>query len=419
MIHAPQHPLCCWLTEPLSKGAYVAWQLLCRLTMVFLLVCSGHAFAALDDADTGVTGVTGDTVLFGQTAALEGVAARLGSNMRAGILAAFKEVNARGGIYGRKLVLISYDDNYEPKNAIKNTDRLLNEDRVFALIGSVGTPTSIATAPIAQANGVPFIGPFTGAGELRSPDFSMIVNLRASYEQEADQIVEWLSAVRGLRDIAVLYQDDSFGKAGLTGVERALEKRGLRLAGSGAYERNTLAIKRALLDIRRSEPEAVVLVSAYEPAAAFIKWASKLGMEIPLVCLSFVGTNALSSALADMSEAAYPDIYVSQVVPNVVGSKPAVLSDYRKAAQRQFPQRSQGFVSLEGYLVGRMTIEALRRAGPDLTRRSFIDAFYAEPLDIDGFSLSFEPGDNQGSDMIFLTRIEASGETRTLEVAPQ
>lgn len=381
---------------------------------VLLLWCADAAsMLAADD------GVEADTITFGQTAALEGPAARLGVNMRAGILAAFEEANANGGIYGRKLRLVSYNDNYEPTHAIRNTERLLGEDKVFALIGSVGTPTSIATAPIAQARGVPFIGPFTGAEALRSKDFSMVVNLRASYEQEADRIVEWLAGSMEKRSISVFYQDDSFGKAGLIGVKRALEKRDMDLAGSGAYERNTVAVKRALLEIRRTETDAVILVSAYEPAAAFIKWAHKLGMDVPFVCLSFVGTNALSSAIDDMEDVGFPSIYVSQVVPNVAESKPPVLVDYRKAAYRQFPDLGRGFVSLEGYLVGRMAIDALQRAGSQPTRQGFIDAIYSQPLDIGGFLLTYGAGDNQGSDSIFLTKIEADGTTKTLTEAAE
>lgn len=377
-------------------------------TTLFFWCADAASVLAADD------GVTADTITFGQTAALEGPAARLGVNMRAGILAAFEEVNANGGIHGRQLQLISYNDDYEPTNAIKNTERLLSQDKVFALIGSVGTPTSIATAPIAQARGVPFIGPFTGAEALRRKDLSMVVNLRASYEQEADRIVDWLAETLEKKNISVFYQDDSFGKAGLIGVKRALERRDMDLAGSGAYERNTVAVKHALLEIRRTAPDAVILVSAYEPAAAFIKWAHKLKMDVPFVCLSFVGTNALSSAIGDMNGADFPAIYVSQVVPNVAESMPQILVDYRKASYRHFPDLGRGFVSLEGYLVGRMTIDALRRAGTEPTRGGFIGAVYGEPFDIGGFTLAYGSGDNQGSDSIFLTKIEPDGTTKTL-----
>jgi len=175
------------------------------------------------------SGVFDDRIVFGQSAALKGPAAALGLGMRDGILAAFHEANAAGGVHGRKLDLISYNDGYEPEMAIANTKRLIDEDKVFALIGEVGTPTSKAVQPITTEQGVPFIGPFTGADFLRDPSLTNVVNIRASYRQETEAWIEHLTTDLGLSRIAILYQDDSFGRAGLEGVKLALEKRGLAL----------------------------------------------------------------------------------------------------------------------------------------------------------------------------------------------
>ena len=180
--------------------------------------------------------------------------------MRRGILAAFDEVNRAGGVDGRRLELLSYDDRYEPEIAIENTMRLIENDRVFALIGSVGTPTSMAAEPIATANNVPLIGPFTGAAFLRSPELHTVVNLRASYFQETERIVDWLTRSQGIDRVAILYQDDSYGRAGRNGVIRALRIRGLETVSEGVYARNTNAIKRALLAIERGAPDAIVIV---------------------------------------------------------------------------------------------------------------------------------------------------------------
>jgi branched-chain amino acid transport system substrate-binding protein len=196
-------------------------------------------------------GVFNDRILFGQSAAFKGPAAALGVGMRDGILAAFNEANSTGGVHGRTLELLTYNDGYEPERAIANTSRLIHQDRVFALIGEVGTPTSKAAQPIATELNVPFIGPFTGAAFLRNPSFENIINVRASYDQETEAWIEHLTNDLGFTSIAILYQDDSFGRAGLSGVTKALERRGMQLVSEGTYKRNTTAVKRAVLAIRK------------------------------------------------------------------------------------------------------------------------------------------------------------------------
>src|SRR6266513_1973875 len=174
-------------------------------------------------------GVFDNRILFGQSAALEGSAAALGLGMREGILAAFNEVNAAGGVKGRPLELVSRNDGYEPDKAIENTNQLLKVDQVFALIGEVGTPPQRAAQPIATAAGLPFIGPFTGAAFLRDPTLASVINVRASYDQETEAWVERLTTDLGISRIALFYQDDSFGLAGRAGVLTALEKRSMAL----------------------------------------------------------------------------------------------------------------------------------------------------------------------------------------------
>src|SRR5688572_21121010 len=203
-------------------------------------------------------GVTGDTVVFGQAAVLGGPAAALGTGMRDGINAAFEEINRKGGVNGRKLKLISMDDGYEPDRAIAMTKKLIEDEKVFALIGPVGTPTSAAAQPIAQAAKVPFIGPFTGAGFLRDPKRDNVVNIRASYDAETEAWVKHLTEDLKIKKIAIFYQDDAYGRAGLDGFKKAMTKRGMEIAAEGTYERNTIAVKSALLTLKRAEPEAVV-----------------------------------------------------------------------------------------------------------------------------------------------------------------
>src|SRR6202171_1477456 len=223
------------------------------------------------------TGVSADRILFGQAAALEGPSSALGRGMRQGILAAFAEVNAKGGVHGRRLELVSRDDGYDPDRSVVQTTRLIEQDRVFALIGAVGTPTTTATVPIANARNVPFIGPFTGAAFLRVPELHNVVSIRAGYGAEAETWIKHLTEDLHVRSIAIFYQDDSFGRDGLAGVKLALEKRNMELAAEGTFERNTRAVSSALRALKRAEPEAVVMVGTYGPCAEFIKLAHSSG----------------------------------------------------------------------------------------------------------------------------------------------
>ena len=357
-------------------------------------------------------GVSANEIVFGQSAALEGPAAALGSGMREGILAAFEEANRAGGVNGRTLTLKSLDDGYEPDRAIENTRSLIEGDRVFALIGPVGTPTSKATQPIATDAAVPFIGPFTGAGFLRDPALSNVVNVRNTYDAETEAWIKHLTEDLNHERIAILYQDDGFGRVGLAGVNKALEKRGMQLVAEGTYQRNTTAVKSALLDIRKADPQAVVIVGAYKPAAEFIKLARKVKMDATFVNISFVGSKALADELG-------PDgagVVVTQVVPFPWDSSIPLVSEYQAALKASNPDAEPGFVSLEGYITGRIAIEALRKIDGDVTRQAMLDAIYnTGSFDLGGVTLSYGPGDNQGMDEVFLSIIQPDGSFKSVE----
>jgi ABC-type branched-subunit amino acid transport system substrate-binding protein len=382
------------------------WQVAILASVVLVSTVATNSVAQ------GQPEVSDDAIVFGQSAAFKGPASALGLGMREGILAAFREANEAGGIHGRELRLISYNDGYEPETAIKNTLRLIEEDRVFALIGEVGTPTSKAAQPIATDRQVPFIGPFTGAAFLRDPSLLNVVNVRASYDQETEAWIEYLTGTLGLSRIAILYQDDSFGRAGLSGVNAALERRGMRLAAEGTYMRNTTAVKRALLAIRRAEPEAVVIVGAYEPAAAFIKLAHSLELDPVFMNISFVGSKALAEQLGEHGRG----VLVTQVIPLPDDRTIPLVAAYQDALRAEGSGADFGFVSLEGYIAARLVIEALERIGRNVTRNDFLGTIQAMgELDLGGITLSYGPEDNQGMDSVFLTEIQSDGSFRAVD----
>jgi ABC-type branched-subunit amino acid transport system substrate-binding protein len=347
--------------------------------------------------------VSAEEILVGQTAALSGPAQALGLGMRTGIQVSFDEVNAAGGVSGRHLRLTSRDDGYEPGRAAGNAKALVEEDKVFALIGSVGTPTTAQVVPVCDAAGVPLVGPFTGAASFRVPYNPRIVNLRASYGQEIERLVALLVDGRDLRKVACLFQNDLYGQSGLKALQVALAKRNLEPVALGSYERNTTAVTPAVLAIAKASPEAVVMVGAYAACAEFIRQSHKLGTGETLYCsISFVGTKALVRALGPEAEG----IYISQVVPSAVSAQLPITDSYRAALKKYAPDAEPDWISLEGYLDGQLFATLARAAGPDLTREAFLAAVRAsKPMDLGGFKVAFAPDSNQGSNQVFLTQV--------------
>ncbi len=337
----------------------------------------------------------------------------LGLGMRQGLQAAFNEVNEQGGVHGRRIELLSLNDGYEPDRAIANTRQLIEKDKVFALIGAVGTPTSKAAQPLAKDAGVPFIGPFTGAGFLRDPDNTHVVNVRATYDQETEAWIKHLTEDLDSQRIAILYQDDSFGRVGLAGVKKAMEKRQLSLVAEGTYARNSVAVKTALLKIRKAKPDAIVMVGSYKPIAAFVKLARKIRLDPHFVTISFVGSKALAAELGSAGEG----VVVTQVVPSHTDTSVELVNQYQAALARQNVSAESGFVSLEGYLVGRLMIEALERAGPDLSRDELINQFQQKEvaISIGDVVLNYGPGDNQGMERVYLSVLQEDGTFRYVE----
>lgn len=372
------------------------------------------AFAAFPFLASSEEGVSNDSVAFAQVAALEGPAAALGQGMRLGMLAAFEEANAAGGVHGRTITLESMNDSYEPDRSVALVKSVVENNNHIGLIGAVGTPTSSATQPIATEANIPFVGPFTGAGFLRDASHGNIFNVRATYAAETEAWIEYLVDQKGMKSIALLYQDDGFGRVGLTGVTAALEKRGMTLVAEGTYTRNTTAVKKALLTIKKSNPDAVVMVGAYKPVAEFIKLSRKLKFNPTFVNISFVGSDALAQELGDAGEG----VIISQVVPFPWDSSVPVVAQYHNALKAVDAEAQPGFVSLEGYITGRLALAALEAAGTDLTRASFLDALSElRTVDLGGVTMTFGPGDNQGLDDVFLTTITADGEFQQVVAA--
>jgi ABC-type branched-subunit amino acid transport system substrate-binding protein len=348
-----------------------------------------------------VPGVTDKSITLGQSAAFSGPAAKLGVSMREGLGVYFARINAEGGVQGRRIELVSLDDGYEPDRAVPNTQRLISQEKVFALIGYVGTPTSYAVIPTVSQAQVPFLGAFTGAEGLRSPFNRYLFNVRASYFDETERLVEFLVSQRK-KKIAVFYQNDSYGKAGLEGVKRAMERRNLPIAALGTVERNTVEVEQAVKSIGATTPDGIIMISAYKSCAAFVKAMNKTGQAPDFLNVSFVGSEALAGELGAEGHG----VMISQVVPYPWDPSSSIAMEFTRDISRFAPEIRPSFNNLEGYIVAKTFVEALQRAGKELTREKLIAALESmHQVDFGGFNLSFSPTNHNGSQYVGLTLI--------------
>ena len=348
-------------------------------------------------------GVTPERIRLGQAAVFSGPAAQLGIQMRNGIKAYFDYVNEAGGVHGRKLELVTEDDQYEVARAPAASKKLIEEHRVFALLGYVGTPTGAAHLPVVIQAKVPLVGMFTGAEILRDPLSRYVFHVRASYYDETDKIVEQVVSTGG-KKISVFYQADSYGEAGRKGTELALTKRGLKIHSTGTVERNTVKVEEAVKAIHASQPDAIVMVSAYTSCAEFIRQMRKAGSGAIFYNVSFVGSKALADALGKEGYG----VAISQVVPFPWARAVPVVKDYQQLAKKAgFPDYN--FSAMEGFLTAKVVVEGLKRTGKDLTREKFIETMEKMDVDLGGFHVSYSPKNHAGSKFVDLTIIGQEG----------
>ena len=346
-------------------------------------------------------------IVLGQSAALSGPAAQLGLQMNAGARIYFSALNAQGGVNGNQIELRATDDGYEPDRCKANTEKFIKDD-LFALFGYVGTPTCLAALPLVTDSKIPFFGPFTGAEALRDPFHRSVFHLRASYFDETALIVKQLTSL-GLKKIAVFYQDDAYGKAGLEGVTRALKALNLAPVALGTVERNTVNVAQAVKDIVGKGADAVVQISAYKSCAAFIRESRKAGYGGTFFNVSFVGTQALADELGKEANG----IMISQVMPFPFSTTTPISREYLEAVRKAGGDAKPNYSSMEGYLAAKVLAEGLRRAGRTPTRESLITGLESiQKTDFGGFLVDFGPKDHVASRFVDLSMLTEDGRVR-------
>lgn len=335
-----------------------------------LILIPGCLLAASSPAHAqSVPGVRENEILIGSCSALEGPSHFLGTETVTGAKAYLNMINDAGGVDGRKLKLIAYDDSYDPAKTQACFNRLM-EQKVFALGFFVGTPTAVKYVPMAESNRIPLVGLFTGAQTLYAPLRQWVINVRASYFDETREQVEGLWGTLGYKKIGVIYPEDAFGTAVLEGVKAALKTHGAEPIATAAYQRQTAQVGGAIDTVRAANPEAVVLVGPSNTVAPILKQSHAKGWKPLFLTVSFVGTDELILEAGADAEG----MIITQVVPPYYLTDLKTVALYRRTLGKYFPSAQPNFVSLEGFIDAMVLVEGLKRAGKDLTRAGLIRA---------------------------------------------
>jgi ABC-type branched-subunit amino acid transport system substrate-binding protein len=350
----------------------------------------------------------GERIVLAQSAPFTGPAAQLGIQFHQGAKLYFSQLNAQGGVQRRPVELVKLDDGYEPDRCVENTRKLLADDPM-ALFGYIGTPTSVAALPVATAAKAPFFAPFTGAMALREPFNRYAFHLRASYNDETALIVRQLTSL-GLKKIAVFYQNDAYGKAGLDGVQLALAALNAKPVALATVERNSVEVAAAVKTLTAAGPDAIVQIGAYKACAAFIRAAKAAGYGGTFFNVSFVGTQALADELGKDGAG----VVVSQVMPSPYSGARAIVREFTDAVKKGGAEYQANFSSMEGYLAARVIAEGLKRGPAKPSREGLIAGLEAIGTEsFGGFNVTFSERDHVASKFVELSMLTGDGRVRT------
>ncbi|MFW5497882.1 MULTISPECIES: ABC transporter substrate-binding protein [unclassified Maridesulfovibrio] len=377
------------------------------LLVLFLVLVACERSVSIEVEENDHSGVYPDKVVLGASLALKGHASYLGTQTIHGALAYLKHINEQGGIHGRKIEVVTYDDSYDPPKCLINTQKLLINDKIFALFCYVGTPTTVEVLPLVEDARIPLLGMFTGADALRKPFNRYVINIRPSYYQETREAVRHMVEDLGITKIAVFYQYDAFGFDGLTGTELALKDFGLEPVARGSYTRGSLDVSEGVERIKDSGAQAVFMIGTSGPCIKFMNRLQQEGLSPAYYTVSFMGAREFARHLKSDKKL----VIMSQVVPPFADDRDLSSSEaasYIELLKRYYPEDTANLVGLEGFFNARILVEGLRRSGRDLDREVFIKAI--ESMDnyeiAPGITVSYGQHDHQGMDKVYFTRFK-------------
>jgi ABC-type branched-subunit amino acid transport system substrate-binding protein len=372
-----------------------AWNWMRLATAGFTVALSANAFSA-------------DEIVIGQVAPLSGVLADTGRDMVLGVKVYFDSVNERGGVHGKKIRHVVKDDGYKVPETVRLTKEAIEKDEVLALIGFAGTGNvgELLNQKVLEQANIALVAPYTGGENLRTPFNPYIFHIRAGYADEAEGIVNQL-VLLNMKRIAVMYQNDPFGKAGLEGVQAALKRRNLELAGTGSYEKNTDDVAAAVKAIAKVNPQAVVMISVNRSTAAFSKEVRKVSTIAQLVNISVVNPKEIVRLIGPHDARG---IGIAQVMPYPYSPMIPIVKEYQQAMKKYAPDSELSYTSFEEFVGAKVLVEGLRRAGPNPTREKVIRALETlHAYDTGGFTVRFSPENRVGSRFVEVTVIGKDG----------
>lgn len=358
-----------------------------KLLLSFLLLCSVNFTFAGD-------------IILGSSLPLSGPAEGLGTELKAGYDAYFAKINGAGGIKGSKIIVKAKDDQYEPRNTSTNSTELAEKEKVFALFGYVGTPTTQVALPVVDKNNIPLFGMFTGAGIFRNPINKNVFNVRASYNEEAERLASFFVDKNKLSKISLVVQADAFGGALKDATIAALKKRNLAIHSEGSYVRNTTDVQGAFEKVNSSSPDVIVFVGTYKAMAEFAKIMKEKGSKALLATISFIGTKGLIEATGANGEG----IVISQVMPNPFDANVAIVKSYQETMIAS-GNSNFSYGSLEGFVYAYLFSKIAETLPAPLTREAFVKAASTFKADLEGLSVDFSRGGNQALGKVYLTKI--------------
>ena len=377
-------------------------QALARALLIASVIAVG-AYQRGAEATNGKDGVK--PIKLGMSVPLSGPVAAHGTALRDGVQACFSRVNAEGGVRGRKIELVSLDDAYEAERTLANTRRLINEEGVLSLVGFFGSPRSAEAMQALGTAGVPLIGVTTGVGSLHLKPGRYAFSTRASVERELEVIVDHIVPLAITR-IGVLYQDDSFGRAGLDGVLDALKKHRLAPAVTLAFDPNKGLQQGMVNQVTGAAPQLLIVLATHKPAAAYIRAFKRMNPAMQFATVSLVGADLLINELGVQDA---KGVIISQVTPYPWNDTVKITGDYLRAIKALNPQAKPSYYGLEGYIAARVALEALRRSGGNPTPDDLVAALERLPIDLGGYVVSYRPGTRQGSQFVDVTIVNGDG----------
>ena len=335
-------------------------------------------------------GVTDSEIVLGCSNSFTGPLAFTGEQAtKFGVDLYFKVINDAGGIHGRKVRTVYYDDGYKPQDAVANTRKLVEQDRIFAVIAPQGTPPVVATLEYLEDNRVPLLFPFQGSPITRGKKY--VFSGMTLYDRQSKMMIDYLVGQRKLKTFAALYQDDEYGKAFLTAFEKDLARHGLKLTAMEPVKRGANDVSAQIAKLQAAKPEVVFLVLTPGPGAQAIKERQKIGWTDTVMVSAGPLTDERYLGLAgDASEG----VEGLSLWPDPVTSDLPGVKAYREAMAKYFPKNEPNRYSLSGYFAAMLFTEGAKRVGRNLTRDSLVTGLEA----IKGFESGILPPVTIGTD---------------------